>query len=146
MSDTERSGDVIKGVIRGNTGQAAIGKDITQSRTDGAPQGEVTAADRAQLAQLFTDLKAQIAAAAPSDKRDAALERVGELEEAATAESPDLSTMEYVKNWFGKHLPALAGAVTSVVIHPVVGKIEEAVGDTVASEYRRRFGGDTKGT
>ena len=56
------------------------------------------------------------------------------------AEEPDLSVMEYVKGWFGKHLPQLAGAVASVVVHPVVGKVVGAAGDLAAAEFRRRFG------
>ena len=78
---------------------------------------------------------------APPEKKDAALERVDELEEAITAQEPDLPTMEYVKRWFVRNLPDLAGAVTSVVVHPIVGKLVEAAGDALAAEFRRRFGG-----
>jgi len=41
---------------------------------------------------------------------------VDKLEQAITERKPDLSTMEYVRNWFGKHIPGLAGAVVSVVV------------------------------
>jgi hypothetical protein len=37
-------------------------------------------------------------------------------------------------------LPELAGAVTGVIIHPIVGKLVEAAGDGLAAEFRRRFG------
>jgi hypothetical protein len=50
--------------------------------------------------------------------------------------------MEYVKRWFVKNLPGLAGAVTSIVVHPIVGKLVEAAGDALAAEFRRRFGGE----
>lgn len=63
-----------------------------------------------------------------------------ELKEAVTAEKPDLTTIEYVKGWFVKNLPDLAGAVTSVVVHPIVGKLVEAASDALAAEFRRRFG------
>lgn len=82
-----------------------------------------------------------MAAEAPPEKKEAALERVQELEEAVTAEKPDLTTMEYVKQWFVKNLPGLAGAVTGVVVNPIVGKLVEAAGDALAAEFRRRFGG-----
>jgi hypothetical protein len=49
--------------------------------------------------------------------------------------------MEYVKGWFAKHLPGLAGAVTGVIVHPIVGKLVEAAGETLAAEFKRRFGG-----
>jgi hypothetical protein len=47
--------------------------------------------------------------------------------------------MEYVKNWFGKHLPGLAGTVVGVLVHPVVGKLVEAAGDAAADEFKKRF-------
>ena len=139
--DQGSSGDEIRATIHGDvSGQVAVGKRITQEQRIG-PRAEVTEADLAALRQMLADLRAQVAAQAPPDKRDAALERVDELEEALTAEEPDLTTMEYVKKWFGKHLPQLAGAVTSLVVHPIVGKLVEAAGDALAAEFRRRFGG-----
>jgi hypothetical protein len=47
--------------------------------------------------------------------------------------------MQSIRQWFGAHLPLLAGAVTSVIVHPVVGKLVEAAGDMVAGEFRRQF-------
>jgi hypothetical protein len=49
--------------------------------------------------------------------------------------------MEYVKNWFRKNVPALAGMVTSVVVHPIVGKLVEAGGDMLVKDFNKRFGG-----
>ena len=123
------------------SGQVAVGNGITQVQTTAAPRPEVTEAELAELRQALSALKAQVAAQVPPEKRDAALERVEELASAITAEEPDLTTMEYVKRWFGSHLPGLAGAVTSVVVHPVVGKLVEVAGDALAAEFRRRFGG-----
>jgi hypothetical protein len=141
MDEQEKpSGDVIRATISGDvSGQVAVGKGITQIQTIGATSPQVTEAELAELRQVLVGLKAKVAAEAPPDKKDAALERVAELEEAVTAEEPDLPTMEYVKGWFAKNLPGLAGAVTSVVVHPVVGKLVEAAGDALAAEFRRRF-------
>jgi hypothetical protein len=142
-SEQEKPGDVIRATISGDvSGQVAVGKGITQIQTIGAAPPQVTEADLAELRQVLADLKAKMAAEAPPDKKDAALERVAELEEAITAEEPDLPTMEYVKGWFAKNLPGLAGAVISVVVHPIVGKLVEAAGDALAAEFRRRFGGE----
>lgn len=140
MAEGKRESDVIKVTITGDvSGQVAVGKDIVQQQTaDVRPQ--VTEADIAAIRQMLDDLRAQVAAQAPDEKKDAALERVDELEEAITAEEPDLTTMEYVKKWFAKHLPQLAGAVTSVVVNPIVGKVVEAAGEVAANEFRRRFG------
>ncbi len=141
MSEKKESGDVISATISGDiSGQVAVGKDITQTQVVGETGPAVTEEELAQLRQMLADLKAQVAAQAPPDKKEAALERVEELQEAVTAEKPDLTTMEYVRNWFVKHLPGLAGAVTSVVVHPIVGKLVEAAGDALAAEFRRRFG------
>ena len=143
MSEQEKKGDVIKATISGDvSGQVAVGKGITQTQIAGVAKPEVTEVDLAELQRALADLKAKVAAEAPPEKKDAALERLGELEETVTAEEPDLTTMEYVKNWFVKNLPGLAGAVTSVVVHPIVGKLVEAAGDTLAAEFRRRFGGE----
>ena len=141
--EQEKSGDVIRATISGDvSGQVAVGKGITQTQTIGAARPEVTEADLAELRRILADLRAKVAAEAPPDKKDTALERVEELEEAVIAEEPDLTTMEYVKRWFVKNLPELAGAVTSVVVHPIVGKLVEAAGDVLAAEFRRRFGGE----
>lgn len=120
----------------------AGGKDINQhvTQNQGGPAAtELTASDRAQLLQLFAELKAQVEAEAPPDQQQAAVERVAELQEAVEAKEPDLTTMEYVKKWFVKHLPSLSGAVTGVIIHPIVGKVVEAAGDLIAHDFRQRF-------
>ena len=70
---------------------------FTQIQTIGAARPEVTEANRAELRWVLTDLKARVEVEAPPEKKDAALERVEELEEAITAEEPDLTTIEYVK-------------------------------------------------
>ena len=129
-------------VITGSdvSGQVAVGEGITQVGDIGAAHPEVTEAELAELRQTLADLKAQVAAEAPPERRSAALERVDELEEAITAEEPDLATMEYVKRWFVKHLPGLAGAVAGVFVDPVVGKLVEMAGEAAAGEFRRRFG------
>jgi hypothetical protein len=141
MSEQDPSTDAIRATISGDiSGQVAVGKGITQVQSIGAARPQITEADLAKLRQILADLKAKVAAKAPPEKKDAALERVKELEEAVTAGEPDLTTMEYVKGWFAKNLPGLAGTVTSVVVHPIVGKLVEAAGDALATEFRRRFG------
>ncbi|HEY74669.1 MAG TPA: hypothetical protein G4O00_00620 [Thermoflexia bacterium] len=142
MGEKEKPGNEIRATISGDvSGQVAVGKGITQTQTIRESRPEVTEADLAALRQMLADLREKVAAEAPPEKKEAALERVQELEEAVTAEKPDLTTMEYVKQWFVKNLPGLAGAVTGVVVNPIVGKLVEAAGDALAAEFRRRFGG-----
>ena len=79
-------------------------------------------------------------ATAPAEQHAAALERIDELEQAVVADEPDLTTLQYVRKWFGKNLPKLAGSVTGLIIHPVVGKIVEAAGDLAVRQFRELFG------
>jgi hypothetical protein len=139
------SGDDIRVTIGGSVqegGQVGVGRNIRQSyvRTHAEGASAVTEADLAELRRAIEDVKAQIVAEAPPEQQAAALERVDELEQAVVAEEPDLTTLQYVRKWFGKNLPKLAGSVTGLIIHPVVGKIVEASGDLAASQFRQLFG------
>ncbi|HEX8242358.1 MAG TPA: hypothetical protein VF541_02635 [Longimicrobium sp.] len=142
MSDAP-GGDTIRASINGGvSGQVAVGKGITQTQTVGAPAGPPSAEEMAALRAAIDELRQRVAASpeVADGAKEPALERVDELEEAVTAAEPDLSTMEYVRNWFAKHVPALVGAVTGVVVHPVVGSLVTAAGDAVSAEFERRFG------
>lgn len=119
------------------SGQVAVGRQIQQQQVVSAEP--VTPEELAALQERFRQLEQLVADSAPPETRDAALERVGELEAAITAEEPDLSTMEYVRNWFTRNLPKLAGAVTGLVVNPIVGKLVGAAGEALAGEFRRRF-------
>ncbi len=121
--------------------QVAVGDGNIQTYVARETRPEVTRAELDQVYKLLADLKAQVEAQAPAEKKAAGLERVAELEAAITAEKPDLTTMGYVKNWFVKNLPSLAGAVTGLVVHPIVGKLVEAAGEMLASELKERLGG-----
>jgi len=136
-----RSGHVSATFFGNISGQVAVGNVIvSQSQTLGTAQPTLVETNLAGLRQLLADLEAQVAATAPSEQRQAAVERVRELGEAITAKEPDLSTLEYVQRWFVKNLPGLAGTVTGVVTHPIVSRLVEAAGDALAADFRRRFG------
>jgi hypothetical protein len=126
----------------GVSGQMAVGEHISQTNVRNDP---VTEADRAAVRRLVEQLKEQVAAEAPPAERDAALGRLDELRDAVVAETPEVSTLIYVRNWFAKHLPKLAGAVTGLIVHPLVGKVVEAAGDLVAEQFRNAFGGPQTG-
>lgn len=128
--------DSIQATIGDHAHGVVVGKDIHQVIGE---QAQVTEAGLAAVRELFAKLKRQVEAQAPPEKKDSAMERVEELEESITAKEPDLTTMEYVRKWFGKHLPQLAGAVVGVLVDPVVGKVVEAAGDLAAGELKRRF-------
>jgi hypothetical protein len=141
MAEKNKPGDNIRITVGGDlSGQLAIGSHITQVQQ----VSTTPPASEAEILERLADIRKVIQAEAPPAQKNAALERVGELGQAVTNQKPDLttiSTMEYVKNWFTKNLPALAGAVTSVIVNPIVGSVVKAAGDLVASEFERRFGG-----
>jgi hypothetical protein len=145
MTDDRGPGDGIRVSIGGSVaagGQVAAGHEITQSyvRTHTEGPAAVTEADLAELRRAVEAVKTQIVAEVLPDQQAAALERVDELQEAVVADEPDLTTLQYVQKWFGKNLPKLAGTVTGLIIHPVVGKIVEAAGDLAASQFHQLFG------
>jgi len=134
---SQSSGDHISGNISGNiSGQVAVGKNIAQTQRVGA-RADLTDDEQAELQQLFVDLRSRVAAEAPPEQQQAAVERAQELEEALTAEEPDLATAQYVKSWFLKRLPGLAGIVTGVLVNPVVGKLVQSAGDAAVAQLAR---------
>ncbi len=132
-------GDYIVANIGANSGQVAVGKNIHQVQQVGSGN-QVTEDDLKQVQQLFAELKQQIELHSPPDKKDAAMERVSELQEEVKSDKPAISTFEYVRNWFLKNVPSLAGAVASVVLNPIVGKVVEAGGTIAANQLMHLFG------
>jgi len=132
-------GDNFQATFGDNNSNIVVGKNNRQQVN--STSSEVSQADLQQLQALIDDLKRQIVAQAPPDKKDAALERVDELHQEITSQKPELSTFEYVRNWFGRNLPSLLGSVTSLVVNPLVGKVVEAVGGLAANAIKQRFGG-----
>src|SRR5579859_4773115 len=141
MMSRQQPGDHIDVRIRGDvSGQVAAGKHIRQYKNVGKESSQVSTDDLAALRSVLDQLRAQVESAAPPEKKVAALERADELSEAVTAEHPDVSTMEYVRGWFGKNVPSLAGAMASVLSHPLVVKVMQAAGNDVLTEFERRLG------
>ncbi len=130
MSEEGR-GDVIRGQVIGSTpGQVVIGKGNEQHQALGdAAVAAVTEAEREQVRLSFARLREQVAAQAPAEQRGPAVERVEELEQAVFSEQPDLTTIQYVTRWFRRNLPDLAGSVTGLVVHPLVGRLVQVAAD-----------------
>jgi hypothetical protein len=141
MTDERKLGDRIKATVGdvGARSQVAVGKDINQEQTHVAAAA-LTPAEMAQLHSMFDELRMKVEQEAPPEEKEKALERVEELKEAVTAKEPDITTIEYVKNWFVKRLPALAGSVVGLIVHPLVGKLVEVGGEALASTFRERLG------
>ncbi len=139
MEQQDFRGDHITGTVTGDvSGQVAIGKDISQTKISGPASERLSEEELAELQQAFVELRAEVAARAPEQRKDPALARLDELEEAVTAEEPDVTTIEYVKRWFAKNAPGIAGSVVGLLVNPIVGKLVQAAGDSVAAEFNRR--------
>ena len=123
-----------------NEGAIAGGSDIQQTVSHVTIAGPPSAEELRALADEFTKLRATIEREAPPELKDRALERIDDLEGAASAEEPNVSILAATRDWFLKYVPGLAGAVTGVIINPVVGKIVQAAGDALAREYKEKFG------
>ncbi len=123
------------------SGQVVAGRGNTVSRFEAASsaRAQVTGDDLAQLRAEFEAVRALVRAEG-GDQSEQANERLDELEEAVTGPMPDLTTMAYVRSWFARNLPKLAGAITALLIHPIVAQVADAAGDTIAAELRSLIG------
>lgn len=141
MSEQDKTGRNYTAHISGGvSGQLIQGDGNVQVHSVSGAQ-EATEADLAAVRALLDELRAKVEAEAPPEKKGEALAQVEELKESIESKEPDLDRMGGVKSWFKRNLPALAGAVVSVVVNPIVGKVVEATGTGLAAEIERRFGG-----
>jgi hypothetical protein len=144
-----QSGDHFQISVGGGVGgHVVVGHDnqVISSPTN-APKP--SAAELASFQAAVDELKAQLAATAATTSPGTAgaatateaAAKLDELHAAATAPTPDVSAMVRVRTWFVAHLPAFAGAVTGLLVHPVVGALVKSAGDAVTAEFHRRIGG-----
>jgi hypothetical protein len=108
-------------------GQVIVGDYNTVSQRIG-----LSTAETAELRSLFTDLRAGVTAQAPAPLPAEAEAQVTDLEGALVSEAPDPGRVGRVLRWFRTNAPQLAGAVVSVVINPLVGKVVEGAGSAIA--------------
>lgn len=111
--------------------QVVVGDYAKVSQTIG-----LTAEETAELRDIFDGLRSTVAEQAPPDKREAALAEAKELEAAIVTDSPQPDRVRQALTWFKKNAPQLAGAVLSVVVNPLVGKIAEGAGQAIAGQFR----------
>jgi hypothetical protein len=115
-----------------NDSQVVVGDGNTVSQRIG-----LTPAETAELQSLFDGLKSSVNAQAPPEVQEAAEAHVRELEGALVATEPDPGTVRRVLRWFKANAPQLAGAVVSVVINPLVGKVVEGAGTAIADRLHQ---------
>jgi hypothetical protein len=93
---------------------------------------------------MLAGLRARLAGldGVPDRQKLLGQEFVGQLEQelTRTEEPPDGSVIKVAGDWLLKNVPALAGTLASIFLHPIVGKVVEAAGDIAANWVRERFG------
>lgn len=145
MATQGSKGDQNTTTITGSTINAPVtsGAQNTVSMQTGgaAPAPTVTPADLEALRAALAALKRQVEAQVTAEQKPVALDHVKELSETLTSPEPDVSTIAHIKKWFTKHAPGLAGAVTSVIVHPVVGKVVTAAGDALVAKFKELIDG-----
>lgn len=127
--------------MNGNlSGQLAVGSGITQTQTIQTGVSLLTEREHTALSALIEVLKEQVEKEATPEQKAPALAKVAELEQSIATEKPNISTFEHVRDWFVQNIPQLAGTVTGLIVNPIVGKLVEAAGETIAHEFKLRFG------
>ena len=127
---SQSSGDHFQISVGGSVGgNVVVGRDNTV-----ITHSVVSNAELAQFRAAVDDLKRQM----PTPEAQAQLET---LHHAATAKTPDVSTMARVRNWFATNLPTFVGGVTGLLVHPVVGALVKAAGDAVVDQFKREVPG-----
>jgi hypothetical protein len=127
--------------VGGNvSGQVAAGRTVHQVQHLAVGSGGLDDGERAQLAELIAVLEREVAEKSPPQLRAEAEEEAEAVRDAVTKDQPDLGRLEFAVRWFVRHLPDVMGAVTSIVISPVLGKLVQAGGDLLVNEFKVRFG------
>jgi hypothetical protein len=145
VSGGEVYGDKIEthiGAI-GPGAQTVIGKQRQVTQTMTQRERDLSPVDRAEIELLMAQLREALAQAdAPEGKKSAGQEFVGQLEAelTKTGEIPDGNMIKLAGDWLLKNVPTLAGALASVFLNPIVGKVVEAAGDVAAGWVKQRFG------
>jgi hypothetical protein len=132
---------VTEGEQRGGKFNVSFG-DVTQSQIVMGDYNTVsqrvglTPEETAELRAAFSDMRTTVARDAQPEQREEALAKAHELERAVVAEQPDPGRIRTVLRCFRDNAPQLAGAVVSVVINPLVGKVVEGAGEAIANQFR----------
>jgi len=92
------------------------------------------------LEAIFLALREEVETNSPQEEKNEAQAKVSELERAIQKSPPDVEKISSIRTWFQNNVPKLAGSVTGVIVHPIIGKVVEAAGELAAQEFKRRFG------
>lgn len=88
--------------------------------------------------RLFADLNTQLMSipGISEDKRNEAISKASELNKEIIKKKPERSKIEQLKGWLKDNVPEVAGAVTSLFMNPIIGKVVEKAGEIVSKKIK----------
>lgn len=121
-------GDVYKDVSIEGIG--AVGRE---SIVTVLKQDEIETVNR-----LFVDLNSQLRSVPEisEDKRNKAISKAEELNKGIIKEKPEPGKIEQLKGWLIDNVPEVAGAVTSLFVNPVIGRVVEKAGEMISARIK----------
>ncbi len=120
----QAGGDVYKDVSIEGIGAVGSGSTVIVLKQD-----EIETVNR-----IFSDLNSQLKSIPDisKDKRNEAINKAEELNKEILKEKPELGKIEQLKGWLKDNVPEVAGAVTSLFVNPVIGKVVEKAGEMIS--------------
>ena len=121
-------GDVYKDVSIEGTG--AVGRESTVVVLK---QDEIETVNR-----LFADLNSQLRSVPDisEDRGNEAISKADELNNEIIKEKPEPGKIEQLKSWLIDNVPEVAGAVTSLFMNPLIGKVVEKAGQMISERIK----------
>jgi hypothetical protein len=114
----------------GVSGQVAVGNHNTQVQAAAPALSET---ELRRLREAFDELQARVAAEAPPQHWDQAMEQIATLERAVFADQPALDQIAAAPGWFEPDTPKLAGLIRDRVVHPIMAALGRSGGETTAA-------------
>ncbi|MFH8797269.1 hypothetical protein [Streptomyces sp. NPDC017941] len=136
----DRDDSTYRVTVRNVTGHTTVGRNNRVVGGIGATAGqssEVTEAQREELRREFAGVRQLIEDLDGVGEREkgAAVDRLEELEAAATDDEPDVRAMGRVRAWFAEKLPEMLETVTGLLLHPTIALLVQAAGDEAAAGF-----------
>ncbi|MDF5754346.1 hypothetical protein [Spongiactinospora sp. TRM90649] len=121
------------------SGQVVAGDRNVVTWNQVKPDNVDIARQLSELRAVLDELRAKVTAEGGVES-ETGLQKIDELEEAISADEPDLATVEHVDGWFRRKMPALATKVNTILLGPLVASVIAAGGAALVAEFTRRLG------
>jgi hypothetical protein len=127
MSDEQKYNISFGGTF--NNAQFGVGDNVQLTMNTGAAAANLSADELTALRAALAKLGEDVAARAPQDRREAALEQVQQIADATVAaDVVDVPRLKRITRWFAANAPELVEAVTGLLFGPAVGALAGRAG------------------